>query len=224
VPKDLAKAAELYQKAADQGYASAQSNLGLAYELGLGVPKYLEKARELYQKAAAQNNEHAKEGLNRLSRGVGSIPRWVYLIILVLSYFLRNPPRVLSKRFPFLSKRIPFSGHSARQMQRYGCLIGICGIVLVPIGFYFIAASANASGRSERAYERLAVGFIGFGILCVVLSAIGILVGVVYEMRSAMRKKKCPFCAELIKKDARECRYCGRNVGLSDENASPPSN
>jgi len=49
-------------------------NLGVAYEFGLGVPKNLGKARELYQKAADQNNEHAKEGLNRLSRGVGSIP------------------------------------------------------------------------------------------------------------------------------------------------------
>src|SRR5207247_4375042 len=43
VPKDLRKAAKLYQKAADQGYALAQNNLGLLYENGEGVPKDLRK-------------------------------------------------------------------------------------------------------------------------------------------------------------------------------------
>ena len=54
MPKDLGKAAELYQKAADQGYAVAQFDLGGVYESGDGVPKDLGKAAELYQKAANQ--------------------------------------------------------------------------------------------------------------------------------------------------------------------------
>ena len=54
VPKDLRKAAELYQKAADQGYAEAQCNLGLLYQKGEGVPKDVGKAAELFQKAADQ--------------------------------------------------------------------------------------------------------------------------------------------------------------------------
>ena len=56
VPKDLGKAAELYQKAADQGNVFAQNNLGLLYQSGEGVPKDLRKAAELYQKAADQGN------------------------------------------------------------------------------------------------------------------------------------------------------------------------
>ena len=68
VPKDLGKAAELYQKAADQGNAAAQNNLGALYENGEGVPKDLRKAAELYQKAAKQDNQPAIANLKRLSK------------------------------------------------------------------------------------------------------------------------------------------------------------
>ena len=54
MPKDLRKAVELCQKAADQGYAPGQFSLGLLYQYGKGVPKDSGKARELYQKAADQ--------------------------------------------------------------------------------------------------------------------------------------------------------------------------
>lgn len=38
-------------------------------------------------------------------------------------------------------------------------------------------------------------------------------------------KKKCPYCAELIKVEARACRFCGREVDVSDPNAGwrPPT-
>jgi TPR repeat protein len=54
VSKDETKAAELYQKAADQGYAAAQINLGSLYVNGTGVTKDVGKAAELFQKAADQ--------------------------------------------------------------------------------------------------------------------------------------------------------------------------
>jgi TPR repeat protein len=43
-----------YQKAADQGYAEAQSNLGIAYAFGKGVLKDDKQAVYWYQKAADQ--------------------------------------------------------------------------------------------------------------------------------------------------------------------------
>ena len=52
VTKDLTKAAEWYQKAAEQGLGSAQYQLGRCYEGGHGVTKDLTKAAEWYQKAA----------------------------------------------------------------------------------------------------------------------------------------------------------------------------
>ena len=68
VPKDLGKAAELWQRAAGQGNALAQSNLGLLYEKGEGVPKDLGTASELYQKATDQGYRPAITQLKALPR------------------------------------------------------------------------------------------------------------------------------------------------------------
>ncbi|MEQ1837093.1 MAG: tetratricopeptide repeat-containing serine protease family protein [Candidatus Nitrotoga sp.] len=56
VPIDRVKSAYWYQKAAAQGNALAQTELGFMYRLGLGVAKDAAKAVEWYQKAAAQGN------------------------------------------------------------------------------------------------------------------------------------------------------------------------
>jgi TPR repeat protein len=66
VPKDLRRAAELYQKAADQVFAEAQFALGWLYESGQGVLKNLGRAAELYQKAADQRDARAQFRLGRL--------------------------------------------------------------------------------------------------------------------------------------------------------------
>jgi TPR repeat protein len=67
VPRDLEKAADLYQKAADQGNAYAQNELGWLYEYGEGVPEDFKKARELYQKAASQGDKAAINELDNQS-------------------------------------------------------------------------------------------------------------------------------------------------------------
>ena len=48
------KAAECYLKAAEQGYAKAQFNLGMMYRRGEGVEQSDVKAVEWYLKAAEQ--------------------------------------------------------------------------------------------------------------------------------------------------------------------------
>ncbi len=52
--EDHAQAVEWYRKAADRGYAPAQSNLGLMYELGLGARQSNAEAVAWYRKAADQ--------------------------------------------------------------------------------------------------------------------------------------------------------------------------
>jgi hypothetical protein len=75
VPKDLGKAAELYQQAANQGHAGAQYNLGLLYEHGAGVAKDLGKAVELYQQAADYGDADAQNHLGLLYEDGQGVPK-----------------------------------------------------------------------------------------------------------------------------------------------------
>jgi hypothetical protein len=56
VPQDYAKAVAWYQKAADQGDAQAQNNLGAMYRAGQGVPQNDVAAYALYNLSAAKNS------------------------------------------------------------------------------------------------------------------------------------------------------------------------
>jgi TPR repeat protein len=74
VERQEARAAELFEKAADQGVAWAQTNLGWCYEQGTVVKKDEVKAVELYNQAVEQGNAAAHGYLGRcykLGRGVG---------------------------------------------------------------------------------------------------------------------------------------------------------
>ena len=52
--RSYARAAELFRKAADMGYADAQYNLGYCYKYGDGVPRNLDKSAEWIRKAQEQ--------------------------------------------------------------------------------------------------------------------------------------------------------------------------
>ena len=62
VPEDDAKAVYWYRKAAEQGIAKAQSNLGLMYDNGEGVSEDDAKAVYWYRKSAERG--HAKAQYN----------------------------------------------------------------------------------------------------------------------------------------------------------------
>ena len=65
---DEAQALAWFQKAADQGIAGAQFNLGFMYADGRGVAKDERKAVELFQKAAAQQDAGALLFLGNMYR------------------------------------------------------------------------------------------------------------------------------------------------------------
>ena len=66
VPQDYVKALEWYKKAADQGNANAQNDLGFLYHHGHGVSQDYGKALEWYKKAADQGLAEAVNNLGVL--------------------------------------------------------------------------------------------------------------------------------------------------------------
>ena len=61
---DFGEAARLFRKAADQGYAIAQFNLGIMYAQGQGVKQDFGEAARWFRKPAEQGHEGAKEALS----------------------------------------------------------------------------------------------------------------------------------------------------------------
>ena len=68
IPLDFAEAVKWFRKAAEQGRAKAQYNLGLMYAKGEGVPKDLVQAHVWWNIAAAQGNEDAKKNLANVEK------------------------------------------------------------------------------------------------------------------------------------------------------------
>lgn len=66
--EDFGESVEWYQKAAEQGDATAQFYLGLCYDKGKGVAQDYEKAVEWYQKAADQGNAFAQSKIKEVQK------------------------------------------------------------------------------------------------------------------------------------------------------------
>jgi TPR repeat protein len=75
VPKDDAEAVKWYRKAAEQGLAEAQYNLGVMYDEGEGVPKDDAEAVKWYRKAAEQGLAEAQYNLGVMYAKGRGVPR-----------------------------------------------------------------------------------------------------------------------------------------------------
>ncbi len=59
--QDPVQGVKWYRKAAEQGVAQAQYNLGYAYGVGMGVEENPVESMKWFRKAAEQGHEKAKE-------------------------------------------------------------------------------------------------------------------------------------------------------------------
>ena len=72
VPENDAEAVKWYRKAAEQGFAQAQYNLGVMYYFGEGVSVNSIKAYMWWSLAMEQGNELATENLNIIKEKMSS--------------------------------------------------------------------------------------------------------------------------------------------------------
>jgi TPR repeat protein len=75
VPQDYTQAAAWHRKAAEQGLASAQSNLGWQYQKGQGVTQDYAQAALWYRKAAEQGYALAQWNLGTLYKDGQGVPQ-----------------------------------------------------------------------------------------------------------------------------------------------------
>ena len=75
VPQNYVEAMKWYRKAAEQGLAEAQSNLGMMYYHGEGVPKDYVEAAKCYRKAAEQGLAFAQFNLGWIYENGEGVPK-----------------------------------------------------------------------------------------------------------------------------------------------------
>ena len=73
--KDYAEAVKLYRKAAEQGHAKAQYNLGWMYRNGYGVPQDYTEALKWYRKAADQGHAGSMNNIGYLFEKGNGVPQ-----------------------------------------------------------------------------------------------------------------------------------------------------
>ena len=71
---DDSESVRWYRRAAEQGHASAQLNLGTQYVLGEGVPRDIEEGEKWYMRAADQGLADAQIALGLLYESISEVP------------------------------------------------------------------------------------------------------------------------------------------------------
>jgi hypothetical protein len=99
VEKDFKEAVKWYQKAADQGDAKAQNNLGVMYANGQGVEQNYQNyvtAYAWWNIAATNGNQKVKKGLSQLAKKM--TPAQIAEAGELVKEMVKKNPKLLNKK------------------------------------------------------------------------------------------------------------------------------
>ena len=96
VPEDDKKALNWYRKAAENGFAMAQANLGVKYALGQGVPQDYVTAYAWLNIAAASGDERAKKNKDLAAEDM--TPEQIAKAEALAKEMIKRNPKLLNKK------------------------------------------------------------------------------------------------------------------------------